>query len=48
MHTMSSENLAQINEILAGAMPDKVVEASVYKMDILNQYQDDRDFRDSI
>lgn len=48
MHTMSSENLAQINEILAGAMPDKVVEASVYKMDILNQYQDDRDFRDFI
>ncbi|WP_394373146.1 ABC transporter permease [Parabacteroides goldsteinii] len=48
MHTMSSENLAQVNEILAGAMPDKVVEASVYKMDILNQYQDDRDFRDSI
>ena len=48
MHTMSSENLAQINEILAGAMPDKVVDASVYKMDILNQYQDDRDFRDSI
>nr|WP_285826184.1 ABC transporter permease [Parabacteroides goldsteinii] len=48
MHTMSSENLAQINEILAGAMPDKVVEASVYKMDILNQYQDDRDLRDSI
>ena len=48
MHTMSSENLAQLNEILAGAMPDKVVEASVYKMDILNQYQDDRDFRDSI
>ena len=48
MHTMSSENLAQINEILAGAMPDKVVEAAVYKMDILNQYQDDRDFRDSI
>lgn len=48
MHTMSSENLAQVNDILASAMPDKVVEASVYKMDILNQYQDDRDFRDSI
>lgn len=48
MNTMSSENLAEVNRILTEAIPNKVVEASVYKMDIVRQYQDDRNFRDAI
>lgn len=48
MNTMSSDNLAEVNRILSEAIPGKVVEASVYKMDVVRQYQDDRDFRDAI
>lgn len=48
MNTMSSETLAEVNRILSEAMPDKLVEASVYKMELVQQYQDDREFRDSI
>lgn len=48
MNEMSSDNLAKVNDILTETMPDKVVEASVYKMNLARQYQDDRDFRDSI
>lgn len=48
MNKMSSDNLAEVNRVLTEAIPDKVVEASVYKMDVVRQYQDDRDFRDAI
>jgi len=48
MHDMTSDNIAQVNQILTDAMPNKVVEASVYKMSLAQQYQGDREFRDSI
>lgn len=48
MNTMSSDNLAEVNRVLTETITGKVVEASVYKMDIVRQYQDDRDFRDAI
>lgn len=48
MHSMTSEGISKVNDVLTEAMPNKVVEASVYKMNIVKQYQDDRDFRDSI
>lgn len=48
MHEMTPGNIAKVNDILTEAMPDKVVEASVYKMSLTQQYQDDREFRDSI
>lgn len=48
MNTMSSDNLAEVNRVLTETITGKVVEASVYKMDVVRQYQDDRDFRDAI
>lgn len=48
MNTMSADNLAEVNRVLTETITGKVVEASVYKMDIVRQYQDDRDFRDAI
>lgn len=48
MHTLTSDNVRKVNDILTKSMPDKVVEASVYKMNMAEQYQSDRDFRDSI
>ena len=48
MNTMSSDNLAEVNRVLTEAITGKMVEASVYKMDVVRQYQDDRDFRDAI
>lgn len=48
MNTMSPDNLAEVNRVLAETVTGKVAEASVYKMDIVRQYRDDRDFRDAI
>lgn len=48
LHDLTSDNIAKVNDILSSSMPDRIVEASVYKMHIVQQYQDDRDFRDSI
>lgn len=48
MNTLSSETLSEVNRVLTEAIPGRRVEASVLKMDIVSQYQDDRDFRDAI
>lgn len=48
MHEITPANVAKVNDILSKAMPDKVVEASLYKMSMAELYSDDREFRDSI
>lgn len=48
LHTLSPESLAKVNGVMAEVLPDKIVEATVYKMEMIQKYQDDRDFRDSI
>lgn len=48
LHELTAENIRQVTNVLQEVMPDRQVEVSAYRSEMLNLYRESRNFRDSI
>ena len=48
LHELTAENIRQVTQVLQEVMPDRQVEVSACRSEMLNLYRESRNFRDSI